>query len=86
MRVWVRYPWQVAYLPAVLETNPAAAPLKIHEALSACERRRLSPMDEEEQRALAAAEAVLRTKRAEGLDSAADNEDPTPIQSHGARS
>jgi hypothetical protein len=67
MRVWVRYPWQVAYLPAVLETNPAAAPLKIHEALSACERRRLSPIDAEEQNALAAAEAVLRTKRAEGL-------------------
>jgi hypothetical protein len=67
MRLWVRYPWQVVYLPAVLETNRAAASLKVCEALSVCERRRLSPMDEEEQRALAAAEAALRAKRAEGL-------------------
>ena len=52
MRVWVRYPWQVAY-PAVLETTATAAPLKIREALSACERRR-SSIDEEEQNALAA--------------------------------
>jgi hypothetical protein len=68
MRLWVRYPWQVAYLPAVVETNPTSAALKIYEALSACERRRLSPIDEEEQEALAAAEALLRTKLAEGLD------------------
>ena len=63
MRLWVRYPWQAAYMPAILETNPTAAQLKIYEALSACEQRRLSPIDEEEKRALAAAEAVLRTKR-----------------------
>jgi hypothetical protein len=67
VRLWIRYPWQVAYLPAVVETNPASAALKIYEAQSACERRRLYPIDEEEERALAAAEAVLRTKRAEGL-------------------
>jgi hypothetical protein len=67
VRLWVRYPWQVAYVPAVVETNPASASLKIYEAQSACERRRLSPLDEEEERALAEAEAVLRTKRAEGL-------------------
>jgi hypothetical protein len=67
MRLWVRYPWQVAYLPAILETNSAAAQLKIYEALSACERRRLSSIDEQEEKALAEAEAVLRTKRAEGL-------------------
>jgi hypothetical protein len=67
VRLWVRYPWQVAYVPAVVETNPASASLKIYEAQSACERRRLSPLDEEEERALAEAEAVLRTKQAEGL-------------------
>jgi len=49
MRVWVRYPWQVA-LRAVLETNPTSAALKIYEAPSACERRRLSPIDGEELR------------------------------------
>jgi len=53
----------VAYLPAVVETNPTSAALKIYEALSACERRRLSHIDAEEEKALAAAEAVLRTKR-----------------------
>ena len=67
MRLWIRYPWQVAYLPAVVETNSTSTALKIYDALSACERRRLSPIDKEEERALAAAEAVLRTKRAEGL-------------------
>jgi hypothetical protein len=67
MRLWVRFPWQVAYLPAVVETNPASAALKIYEALSVCGRRRLSPIDEEEERALSAAEAVLRTKRGEGF-------------------
>ena len=69
MRVWVRYPWQAVYLPAVIETNPTAVPSKIYQALSACERRRLSPMDGDEEKALTAAEAVLRMKRAEGLTS-----------------
>jgi len=67
MKLWVRYAWQTVYLPAVIETNPTAISLKINKALSACERRRLSPIDKEEERVLAAAEATLRTIRNEAL-------------------
>jgi hypothetical protein len=62
-----RYSWEAAYSAAILETAPAAFPLKVYAALGACELRRLSPVDVDEEKALAAAEAALRTMRSEGL-------------------
>jgi hypothetical protein len=64
-----RYPWQAAYAAVVAETDPARLPLKIYEAQSACEERRLSPIDEEEEKALQEAEGVLRTLQTERLES-----------------
>jgi hypothetical protein len=61
MKFWVRYKWQATYLPAVLEKDPSAVSLKIYEALSACRRRRLSPLDADEEKALGEAEAELHT-------------------------
>jgi hypothetical protein len=54
------FSWQVAYCIAVLKTDPAAFPGKVLEALSACEQRRLSPIDADEATALAKVEQVLR--------------------------
>ena len=61
------YPWQAAYNAAILETDQAAMPLRVYEALAAIEQRRLSPIEEDsaEDRALRAAEEGLETLRAE---------------------
>ncbi len=67
MKLWVRYAWQTVYLPAVIETNPTDAEVKISQARSALELRRLCPLDADEEKALAAAEATLRTIRNEAL-------------------
>jgi hypothetical protein len=63
------YSWQIAYRGAVLETDPAALPGKVLEAVSACEQRRLSPIDADEAKALAEAEQVLRMLQNEQPDS-----------------
>lgn len=63
-----RYSWQAAYTAVVLETNPARLPLKLYEALSACEERRLSPIGAEEEKALSEAEQVLRLLQTERPD------------------
>jgi len=63
------YSWQAAYKSAISETEPASLVLKIFEARSAFQQRRLSPMEGDEERALAGAEAVLRLLRGEWLDS-----------------
>lgn len=60
MKLSVRYAWQTAYLPAVIETNPTVAEVKISQARSALERRRLYPLDEEEEKALGVAESRIR--------------------------
>jgi hypothetical protein len=67
MKLWVRYAWQTVYLPAVIETNPTVAEVKISQARYALERRRLYPLDADEEKALAAAEATLRTIPSEAL-------------------
>ena len=61
------YTWQAAYNAAILETDNAAMPLRVYEALAAIEQRCLSPIEEdsEEDRALRAAEVGLQTLRAE---------------------
>jgi hypothetical protein len=61
MKLWVRYKWQTVYLPAVIETNPTVAEVKISQARHALERRRLYPLDDDEEKALGVAEATLRT-------------------------
>jgi len=61
MRCWVRYEWQKAYLHAVLEKDPAEVSLKIHQALSTCKQRRLTPLDDDEKKSLGEAEGELRT-------------------------
>lgn len=65
-----KYPWQALYLAAILETDNAAMPLRIHEALSAIEQRRLSPIEpgSEEERALERAERGILTLKAERVD------------------
>ena len=67
MKLWVRYAWQTVYLPAVMETNPTVAEVKTSQARSTLERRRLYPIDAEEEEALGAAEATLRRIRNEAL-------------------
>jgi hypothetical protein len=65
-----RYPWHAAYQAAILETDNAAIPLRIYEALAAIEQRRLSflEIDAEEERALEDAERGLLALKAERLD------------------
>jgi len=65
------YPWQAAYRAAVLETDPAAMTLRIYEALSAIEQRRLSPVEpgSDEEHALENAERSILTLKAEWVDS-----------------
>jgi hypothetical protein len=52
------YPWQDSYVKAALETDSSQIKLRIYEALSAIEQRRLSPVepDSNEDRALRSAE------------------------------
>jgi hypothetical protein len=57
------YSWQAAYGTVVAETDSALIPAKLYAALSACEWRRLSPVDAEEEKALREAEEVLRLLR-----------------------
>lgn len=63
------YPWQAACHAAVVETDPTRLPLRIYEAQSACEERRLSPIGADEEKALAEAEQVLRLLQDGRLDS-----------------
>jgi hypothetical protein len=66
------YTWQAAYRAAILETDNAAIPLRIYEALAAIEQRRLSDLepDSEEDRALEDAERGLLALKAERIDPA----------------
>jgi hypothetical protein len=65
-----KYTWQAAYKAAILETDNAAMPLKIYEALAAIEQRRLSylEIDNEEERALEDAERGLLALKSERID------------------
>jgi hypothetical protein len=66
-----KYSWQAAYRAAILETDNAAIPLRIYEALAAFEQRRLSDLKpgSEEDRALEDAERGLLALKADRLDS-----------------
>jgi hypothetical protein len=64
-----RYPWQSAYNAAAIETSPVLLSIKIYEAQSACEERRLTPVDGDEAQKLAEAEEVLKILQSERLDS-----------------
>jgi hypothetical protein len=65
-----RYLWETAYRAAILETDNAAIPQRIYEALAAIEQRRLSTLEpgSEEERALEEAERGLLTLKAERMD------------------
>jgi hypothetical protein len=64
------YSWEAAYNAAVLETDEAAMPLRVYDALAAIEQRQLSPIEEdsEENRALRAATLALQTLRVERVN------------------
>ena len=65
----LRYPWLDAYLYAVLETNPELKFDQICEAVAAIEKRRLSPIEtDEELRELANAEEGLKALMTENMN------------------
>jgi len=71
MAIPATYLWQTVYLAAVLETDNAAMPTRIYEALAAIEQRRLSPLDagDVEDRAMKDAQRgllALKAERTEG--------------------
>jgi len=65
-----RYLRETAYRAAILETDNAAIPQRIYEALAAIEQRRLSDHEpgSEEDRALEEAERGLLALKAERMD------------------
>ena len=65
------YPWQAAFHAVILETDPAAMPLRVFDALSAIEERRLRPVDpgSDEERALENAKQSILTLKAERVGS-----------------
>jgi hypothetical protein len=64
------YTWFLAYKSAVLETDAAEIPNRIHEALKAIENRVSGPskLDDTEQKAIVAARAGLNSLKAESRD------------------
>ena len=72
MDIPATYLWQTVYLAAVLETDNAAMPTRIYEALAAIEQRRLSPIEAGgiEERALDDAQRGILTLKAERTGSA----------------
>jgi hypothetical protein len=59
------YPWQTAYLSAVLETDNVAMPTRIYEALAAIEQRLLNPIETDECKAIEDAQQGLLRLKAE---------------------
>jgi hypothetical protein len=73
------YSWQPTYLSAVLETDDAAMPGRIYEALAAIEQRRLSPIEAggPEERAMEDAQRgllALKDERTAGSTSKANSD------------
>jgi len=64
-----KYTWQAAYRAAIGETDTAAMPVRIYEALAAIEQRRLSDLEpgSEEERALENAERAVLALKAERI-------------------
>jgi hypothetical protein len=59
------YSWQPPYLSAILETDDAAMPTRIYEALAAIEQRLLSPIEAAEYKAIEHAQRGMLTLKAE---------------------
>ena len=57
MRRPATYPWQTAYMFAILETDESKGRSRLYEAIDAVERRRLVSVNSDEEIALADAEA-----------------------------
>jgi hypothetical protein len=74
MNLPATYSWQTVYLAAVLETDDAAMPTRIYEALAAIEQRLLSPIETGgiEHRAIEDAQRGLLTLKAERTASISD--------------
>jgi hypothetical protein len=70
-----KYAWQAAYRGAILRTESGAMSIRIYEALSAVEQRRLSDIetDSEEDSALKNAVRGIQALRAERLGSLGHN-------------
>jgi hypothetical protein len=64
------YLWQAAYLAAVCETDNSLMDGRILEARAALEQRLLSPIEDEEYRAIENAEKALEVLRVERIQSA----------------
>jgi hypothetical protein len=60
MRRPATYPWQMAYVFAILETDESTMRSRLYEAIAAVEQRRLVPVNSDEGIALADAEAGLQ--------------------------
>jgi hypothetical protein len=61
------YPWQAAYLAAVCETDDSLMDGRILEARAALEQQLLSPIEDEEYRAIENAEKALEGLRVERI-------------------
>jgi hypothetical protein len=74
MDIPTTYLWQTVYLAAVLETDNAAMPTRIYEALAAIEQRLLSPIEEDgtEYRAIQDAQRGILALKAERTASIRD--------------
>jgi len=80
------YPWQVAYLAVVCETDDSLMDGRILEARAALEQRLLSPIEGEEYRAIENAERALEVLRAERLHKATLSAAKPGLQSTSSRS
>jgi hypothetical protein len=67
MNIAATYLWQTVYFAAALETDNAAMPTRIYEALAAIEQRRLNPIEAGgiEEREMENAQRALLTLKAE---------------------
>ena len=60
MRNPPNYPWQMTYVFAILETDENKMRSRLYDAIDAIERRRLSPVNGDEELALTDAEAGIQ--------------------------
>ena len=63
------YVWEPPYIAAVLEADSEQLKIRLYEAAAAIEKRRLAPLDSDEERALLDAENGLNALIAERLNS-----------------
>jgi hypothetical protein len=75
MNIQATYLWQTVYFAAVLETDNAAMPTRIYEALAAIEQRRPNPIEVGgiEEREMENAQRALLTLKAERAGSISES-------------